>query len=62
MQVSRKFEKKDTERELDTLKLTIEEKIKVLKGTCMEAEIKDNIPMMSGKGLGKKLKFCNIVN
>ena len=34
---------------MDTLELKTGEKIKVLNGACMEAKIKDNLPVMSGK-------------
>ena len=48
MQVSRRTEEEEAERGMET-----GEKIKVLNGACMEAEIKDNLPVMSGK-LGNK--------
>ena len=34
---------------MDTLELRTGEKIKMLNGACMEAEIKDNLPLTSGK-------------
>ena len=49
MQVSRRTVEKEAERGMDTLKLKTGEKISVLNGTCMEAEIKNNLPVMSGK-------------
>ena len=52
MQVSRMTEK-EAERGMNTLELKIGEKIKVLNGACREAEIKDNLPVMSGK-MGNK--------
>ena len=54
MQVSRRTEEKETEKGMDTLELKTGEKIKVLNGVCMEAEIKDNLPVMSGKVGNKK--------
>ena len=47
--MSRRTEKKDTERGMDTSELKTGKKIKELNGVCMEAEIKDNLPVMSGK-------------
>ena len=41
------------ESKIDTLELKIEEKIKVFNGACMEAEINDNLPVMSVK-IGNK--------
>ena len=50
MQVSRKTEEMEAESGIDTLELKTGEKIKVLNGACMEAEIKDNkLPVLSGK-------------
>ena len=49
MQVSRRTEEEEAKMGMDTLKLKTGEKIKVLNGACMEAEIKDNLPVMSGK-------------
>ena len=49
MQMSRRTEEKEAERGMDTLELKTGEKIKVLNGACMEAEIKDNLPVTSGK-------------
>ena len=57
MQVPRMTEK-EAERGMNTLELKIGEKIKVLKGACREAEIKDNLPVMSGK----TWKFCEIAD
>ena len=48
MQVSRRTEEKEAETGMDTLELKTGEKIKV-NGACMEAEIKDYLPVMSGK-------------
>ena len=42
-------EKKVAETGMDIFELKIGEKIKVLNGACMEAKIKDNFPLMSGK-------------
>ena len=49
MQVSRRTEEKEAEKGMDTLELKTGEKIKVLNGACIKAEIKDNLPVMSGK-------------
>ena len=49
MQVSRKTEEEKAEREMNTLKLKAGEKIKVLNGAYMDAEIKNNLPVMSIK-------------
>ena len=48
MQMLRRTEEKEVERGMDTLKLKTGEKIKMLNGACMEAEIKDNLRVMSG--------------
>ena len=48
MQVSRRTEE-EAEREMDTLELKVGKKIKVLNGVYLEAEMKDNLPVMSGK-------------
>ena len=48
MQVPRRSEEKDTEAEMETLELKTRENIKVLNRDCMESEIKDNLPVMSG--------------
>ena len=56
MQVSRKTEEKEAERGMDTLELKTKEKIKVLNGACMETEIKDNLPVMSGKVGNKNIE------
>ena len=56
MQVSRRTEKKETERGMDTLKLKAGKKIKMLNGACMEAEIKDNLLVMSDKVRNKNVE------
>ena len=56
MQVSRRTEQEEAERGMDTLEFKTGEKIKVLNGACMEAEIKDNLPVMSGKVGNKNVK------
>ena len=48
MQKSRRTKEKEDERGMDTLELKTGEKLKVFNGACMEAEIKDNLSMMSG--------------
>ena len=53
MQVPRRTEKKEGKKGINILELKIVEKIKLLNGACMEAEIKDNLPVMSGK-IGNK--------
>ena len=55
MQVPRRNDKKEAELGMETLELKSGEKIKVLNGACM-AEIKDNIPVLSGKVGGKKVE------
>ena len=40
---------------MDNLELKTGEKIKVLKGACMEAEIKDNLPVMPDKVKNKNV-------
>ena len=67
MQVSRRTEEKEAERGMDTFELKTGEKIKVLNGVCMEAEIKDILPVMSGKAGNKNVEVlrdsgCNGVN
>ena len=49
MQVSCRTEKTEAERGMDSLELKTQEKIKVLNGACIEAEIEDNLPAMPGK-------------
>ena len=49
MQVSRRTKEKEAKREMDTLELKTGEKIKVLIRACVKAEIKNNLPVMSGK-------------
>ena len=49
MQVSRRTEEEEAERGMVTLEFKTGERIKVLNGACIEAEIKDNLPVMSGK-------------
>ena len=66
MQVSRKTEKKEAKRGIDTLQLKTAEKIKLLNGVLMEAEIKDNLPIMSGYVRNKNVEVlrdsgCNEV-
>ena len=55
MQVSRRSDKKEAGFGMETLELKSGEKIKVLDGACM-AEIKDNLPVLSGKVGGKKVE------
>ena len=49
MQVSRRTEEKKAKRGMEALELKPGKKIKVLNGACMEAEIKDNLPVTSSK-------------
>ena len=49
MLVSRRTEEKEAERGIDTFELKNGEKIKVLNGVCMDAEIRDNLPVMYAK-------------
>ena len=58
MQKSRRTEKKDTEIGMDSLELKTEENIKVFKGACIEAEVKENMPVISDKVGTKTYKFC----
>ena len=55
MQVPRISDEKEAVLGMETLELKSGEKIKVLNGACM-AEIKDNIPVLSGKVGGKKVE------
>ena len=55
MQMPRRSDEKETGSGMETLKLKSGEKIKVLNGACM-AEIKDNLPVLSGKVEGKKVE------
>ena len=55
MQVPQRSDKKETRLGMETLKLKSGEKIKMLNGACM-AEIKDNLPVLSGKVGGKKVE------
>ena len=55
MQVSRKMEEKESESGVETLELKSGEKIRVLNGACMGAEVKDNLPVLSGK-VGDKVE------
>ena len=55
MQVPRRSDKKEAGLRMETLELKSGEKIKVLNGACM-AEIKDNLPVLSGKVGGKKVE------
>ena len=56
MQALRKIEEKDAEKGTDTLELKTGEKINVLKRACMEAESKDNLPVISGKVGNKNIE------
>ena len=49
MQVSWKTEEKEAETGINILELKTEEKIKMLNRACMEAEIKDDLPVKFGK-------------
>ena len=53
MQVQRRSDEKEDGLGMETLELKSGEKIKLLNGACM-AEIKDNLPVLSGKVGGKK--------
>ena len=55
MQVSPRSDEKEAGLGVETLELKSGEKIKVLNGACM-AEIKDNLPVLSGKVKGKKVE------
>ena len=55
MQVPRRNDEKEAGLGMETLELTSGGKIKVLNGACM-ANIKDNLPMLSGKVGGKKVE------
>ena len=57
MKVWRRTEEKEAERRMDTLELKTGEKIKVLNGAFMEAEIKDNLPVMCGKVKNKNVEI-----
>ena len=54
-QVPRRRDKKEDELGMETLELKSGEKIKVLNGACM-TEIKDNLPVLSGKVGDKKVE------
>ena len=54
VQVLRRTEEKEAEGGMDTLELKTRKKMKVLNWACMEAEIKDNFLMISGKVWNKK--------
>ena len=56
MQVPRRSDEKEPGLWMETLELKSGEKIKVLNGACM-AEIKDNLPVLSGKVEGKKVEM-----
>ena len=58
MQVSRRIEENEAERGMDTLELKTGEKIKVLKGAGMKAEIENNFPVMSGKVVKNRESFA----
>ena len=51
----RRSDEKEAKLGMETLELKSGEKIKVLNGACM-AEIKDNLPVLSGKVEGKKVE------
>ena len=53
--MSRRSDEKEAELGMETLELKSGEKIKVLNGACM-AEIKYNLPVLSGKVGGKKVE------
>ena len=55
MQVPPRSDEKEDGLGMETLELKSREKIKVLNGACM-AEIKDNLPVLSGKVRSKKVK------
>ena len=55
MQVPRRSDEKEAKLGMETLELKSGEKIKVLNSACM-AEIKDNLPVLSGKVGGKKVE------
>ena len=55
MQVPRRSDEKKAELGMETLELKSGEKVKVLNGACM-AEIKENLPVLSGKVEGKKVE------
>ena len=55
MQVPRRSDETEAGLGMETLELKSGEKIKMLNGACM-AEIKDNLPVQSGKGGGKKVE------
>ena len=55
MQVQRRSDGKDAGLGMEMLELKFGEKIKVLNGACM-AEIKDNLPVLSGKVGGNKME------
>ena len=55
MQVPRRSDAKEAGLGMETLGLKTEEKIKVLNGACV-AEIKDNLPVLSGKVRNKKVE------
>ena len=55
MRVPRRSDEREDGLRMETLELKSEEMIKVLNGACM-AEIKDNLPVLSGKVGGKKVE------
>ena len=55
MQVPQRVEK-ETEARVETLELKSGEKIKVLNGACMEADIKENLPVLSGQVKGRSVE------
>ena len=47
--MSKKIEEKEAKKWKNTLESKTGEKIKLLNGACIKAEITDNLPVMSGK-------------
>ena len=56
MQVSRRTLKKEAETGMDILELKTGEKIKVLNRLCIDAEINNNLPVISGKVENKNVE------
>ena len=56
LQVSRKKDEEEEGFGAETLELKSGEKINVLNATCVEADIKNNLPMLSGKVGGRKVR------
>ena len=61
MRVPQRSGKKEAESGMETLELKYGEKIKVLDGAYM-AEIKDNLPVLSGKVGVRKWRCCEILD